>query len=204
MEIEFVIDGGAYCTLSPVVLSRGTIHAAGPYYCPHVRIRSSAVATNIRRTARSEDSARRRVSSRLSATWIKSPHAVGLTPDEFRRRNFVHEGETTATSQVIREKVEMDQLLDRAFELTGLPRKARTLCAHENPTSTIEKGIGFASFMHGAGFTGSGEVYLHQLWALKQRQKDRCEFWRPAQRLDREQIRSFRRSQPRLWELTLI
>ena len=33
------IDGGAYCTLSPVVLSRGTIHAAGPYFCPNVRIR---------------------------------------------------------------------------------------------------------------------------------------------------------------------
>src|SRR5262249_27300580 len=31
-EIEFTIDGGAYCTLSPVVLSRGTIHAGGPYY----------------------------------------------------------------------------------------------------------------------------------------------------------------------------
>jgi len=26
--------------------------------------------------------------------------------------------------------------------------------------SRIKKGIGFASFMHGAGFTGSGEVYL--------------------------------------------
>ncbi|MGI8836206.1 MAG: xanthine dehydrogenase family protein molybdopterin-binding subunit, partial [Pyrinomonadaceae bacterium] len=47
MDIEFIIDGGAYCTLSPVVLSRGTIHAAGPYFCPHVRIHSSAVATNI-------------------------------------------------------------------------------------------------------------------------------------------------------------
>ena len=47
MEIEFVIDGGAYCTLSPVVLSRGTIHAAGPYFCPNVRIRSQAVATNV-------------------------------------------------------------------------------------------------------------------------------------------------------------
>ena len=33
MDIDFVIDGGAYCTLSPVVLSRGTIHASGPYYC---------------------------------------------------------------------------------------------------------------------------------------------------------------------------
>src|SRR5499426_2542049 len=31
MEVELVIDGGAYTTLSPVVLSRGTIHAAGPY-----------------------------------------------------------------------------------------------------------------------------------------------------------------------------
>ncbi len=47
MEIDFVIDGGAYCTLSPVVLSRGTIHAAGPYSCPNVRIRSQAVATNM-------------------------------------------------------------------------------------------------------------------------------------------------------------
>src|SRR5260370_42458005 len=47
MEIDFVIDGGAYCTLSPVVLSRGTIHAAGPYYCPNVRIKSKAVATNM-------------------------------------------------------------------------------------------------------------------------------------------------------------
>ncbi len=47
MEIDFVIDGGAYCTLSPVVLSRGTIHAAGPYFCPNVRIHSKAVATNM-------------------------------------------------------------------------------------------------------------------------------------------------------------
>jgi CO/xanthine dehydrogenase Mo-binding subunit len=47
MEIDFAIDGGAYCTLSPVVLSRGTIHAAGPYFCANVRIHSRAVATNV-------------------------------------------------------------------------------------------------------------------------------------------------------------
>ena len=47
MDIDFTIDGGAYCTLSPVVLSRGTIHAAGPYSCPNVRVRGRAVATNV-------------------------------------------------------------------------------------------------------------------------------------------------------------
>ena len=36
-EIDFVIDGGAYATLSSAVLSRGTIHAGGPYYWPTCR-----------------------------------------------------------------------------------------------------------------------------------------------------------------------
>jgi CO/xanthine dehydrogenase Mo-binding subunit len=45
-EIDFTIDGGAYATLSSVVLSRGTIHAGGAYYWPSIRIRAKAVATN--------------------------------------------------------------------------------------------------------------------------------------------------------------
>jgi CO/xanthine dehydrogenase Mo-binding subunit len=36
----------------------------------------------------------------------------------------------------------------------------RVRFAQENPRSAIKRGIGFASFLHGAGFTGSGEEYL--------------------------------------------
>ena len=43
-DIEIVMDGGAYCTLTPVVLSRGALHAGGPYRCPDVRIRARANA----------------------------------------------------------------------------------------------------------------------------------------------------------------
>src|SRR5206468_9342208 len=46
-EIDFAIDGGAYATLSPVVLSRGTIHAPGPYNWPYITVRAKAMATNI-------------------------------------------------------------------------------------------------------------------------------------------------------------
>ena len=46
MEVHFTIDGGAYATLSPVVLSRGGIHATGPDHCPNIRIHCKAVATN--------------------------------------------------------------------------------------------------------------------------------------------------------------
>jgi CO/xanthine dehydrogenase Mo-binding subunit len=159
MEIDFVIDGGAYCTLSPVVLSRGTIHAAGPYVCPNVRIQSRAVATNVPPHGAFRGFGAPQSVFALERQLDKVAKAVGLTGEDLRRRNFIHEGETTATSQVIREKVEMEQLLERAFELTGY-REKRERFAQENASSQTKKGIGFASFMHGAGFTGSGEVYL--------------------------------------------
>src|ERR1041385_6984589 len=118
MEIEFIVDGGAYCTLSPVVLSRGTIHDAGPYFCPHVRIRSSAVATNIPPHGAFRGFGAPQSIFALELHMDKVANAIGLSPEEFRRRNFIKEGETTATNQVIREAVNLDQLLDRAFELT--------------------------------------------------------------------------------------
>jgi CO/xanthine dehydrogenase Mo-binding subunit len=159
MDIEFVIDGGAYCTLSPVVLSRGTIHAAGPYFSPNVRIRSSAVATNIPPHGAFRGFGAPQSIFALERHLDKVAAAVGLTPDEFRRRNFIQQGETTATSQIIREQVDMSGLLDRAFELTGYHEK-RERFAKENQGAPVKQGIGFATFMHGAGFTGSGEVYL--------------------------------------------
>src|SRR5688500_12787102 len=125
MEIEFIVDGGAYCTLSPVVLSRGTIHAAGPYYCPNVRIRSSAVASNVPPHGAFRGFGAPQSIFALERQLDLVAKTLGLTAEEFRRRNFVKEGQTTATSQVIREKVDMDQLLDRALELTGYHEKTQ-------------------------------------------------------------------------------
>ena len=164
MEIDFVIDGGAYCTLSPVVLSRGTIHAAGPYVCPNVRINSRAVATNYPPHGAFRGFGAPQSIFALERQLDKVAAAVELTPAEFRRRNFIHEGETTATSQVIRERVRMDDLLSRAFDLSDYyAKRERFKIENANGSGRRKRGIGFASFMHGAGFTGSGEVYLQSV-----------------------------------------
>ncbi|MFQ5777245.1 MAG: xanthine dehydrogenase family protein molybdopterin-binding subunit [Terriglobia bacterium] len=159
MEIDFVIDGGAYATLSAVVLSRGTIHAAGPYACSNVRIRSRAVATNAPPHGAFRGFGAPQSTFALERHLNRVARAVGLSPEELRRRNFLREGETTATGQVIREKVDMGRLLARAFELSDYHRKARRF-AEENKRNCHKKGVGFASFMHGAGFTGAGETQL--------------------------------------------
>src|SRR5437667_445427 len=131
MEIDFVIDGGAYCTLSPVVLSRGTIHAAGPYFCPNVRIQSRAVATNVPPHGAFRGFGAPQSIFALERHMDKVARTIGLTPEEFRRRNFIKQGETTATSQTIREKVDMEGLLNRAFELSDYYAK-RERFAREN------------------------------------------------------------------------
>ena len=162
IDIDFVIDGGAYCTLSPVVLSRGTIHAAGPYSCPNVRIKSRAVATNVPPHGAFRGFGAPQSIFALERHLDKVAQSVGLAPDELRRRNFLQQGETTATGQVITEQVDLSLLLDRAFELSDYHAK-RERFHRENQTSKVKRGIGFASFMHGAGFTGSGEVYLQSV-----------------------------------------
>ena len=165
-DIEFVLDGGAYATLSAVVLSRGAIHAAGPYQCPNVRIRSSAVATNAPPHGAFRGFGAPQSIFAMERHMDHVARAVGIAPEELRRRNFLHTGEATATGQVIREKVKLEHLLDRALELADYHSKTKAF-AEQNQHSRVKRGIGFASFMHGAGFTGSGERYLQSVAGLE-------------------------------------
>src|SRR5918911_1448363 len=144
MEIDFVIDGGAYATLSAVVLSRGTIHAAGPYFCPNVRIRSRAVSTNAPPHGAFRGFGAPQSIFALERHLDKVARAVGLTPEEFRRRNFITRGGTTATGQVVRDEVDFGALVDRAFELSGY-REKRERFGRENEGARVKRGVGFAT-----------------------------------------------------------
>jgi CO/xanthine dehydrogenase Mo-binding subunit len=159
MDIDFALDGGAYETLSPVVLSRGTIHAAGPYSCPNVRINGRAVATNAPPHGAFRGFGAPQSIFALERHIDRVAKAVGLSPAEFRRRNFIQQNQTSAVGQVIREPVDMVHLLNRALQLSDYEAKTRRFAA-ENPRNPLKRGMGLASFMHGAGFTGSGEEYL--------------------------------------------
>ena len=50
--------------------------------------------------------------------------------------------------------------MDRAFEASNYHEKRQRFAARKSRTASIKRGIGFAAFLHGAGFTGSGEEYL--------------------------------------------
>ncbi len=166
LDIDFVLDGGAYATLSQVVLSRGTIHSAGPYAVDHVRIRSRAVATNSPPHGAFRGFGAPQSIFALERHLDEIAHKVGLAPDELRRRNFVAKGGELATGQIVRDDIDMNALLAEALERSGWQAK-RERFARENPGSTVKRGMGLACFLHGTGFTGSGEKHLASIVGLE-------------------------------------
>ncbi len=174
--IDFAIDGGAYATLSPVVLSRGTIHAPGPYLWPFLEIRAKAMATNVPPHGAFRGFGAPQSIFALERHMDKIARAVGLSPEELRRRNFLSTGDRTATGQVLSDPVDMQALLDRALLESDFHAKQQSF-DRENPASPIKRGLGFATFFHGAGFTGSGERRLNSVVDLALNSEGRPEIF---------------------------
>ncbi len=165
-DIDVLLDGGAYVTLSPVVLSRGIIHAAGPYFCPNVRITGRAVLTNTVPFGAFRGFGAPQTLFACERHMDVVAAAIGMDPAEFRRRNLLRDGQTTATGQVISGGTDREALLDEALRISGYAvRKTSRATGVEaggnaSRTTHIRRGMGLATVMHGAGFTGNGEVYL--------------------------------------------
>jgi CO/xanthine dehydrogenase Mo-binding subunit len=169
-DIEVVMDGGAYCTLSPVVLSRATIHAGGPYRCDHVRIRGRAMATNTPPNGAFRGFGAPQVEFAAETQANRVAEALGMSPLELRRRWVYRTGDVTPTGQVLRESVAAEEVLERAAEASEFERmRERTAGARaaRTPATRTGHGIGLALGWHGAGFTGSGEVRLASVASLE-------------------------------------
>jgi CO/xanthine dehydrogenase Mo-binding subunit len=165
IDIDLATDGGAYCTLSSTVLSRATLHSPGPYVCPNIRVRSRAWATNTVPYGAFRGFGAPQAIFAIERHMDEIAAAIGMDAIDLRRRNFLHDGDTTATEQVMRDPVILDKLLDRALaESDYYGRRARFV--EENQTSPVKRGLGISAFYHGSGFTGSGERYLNSLAGL--------------------------------------
>jgi len=181
-DIEVVMDGGAYCTLTPVVLSRGVLHAGGPYRCPNVRLRGKATRTNTPPNGAFRGFGAPQTEFAAETQLNRLAEQLNMSPAEIRRRNVYRLNDTTPTGQVLRESVAGEEVLeqalsaslfDRVRELTGREAAERsgsgTIPA--GPLRSTDRrfanGIGLALAWHGAGFTGSGEVMLKSVASVE-------------------------------------
>ncbi|HET6380126.1 MAG TPA: xanthine dehydrogenase family protein molybdopterin-binding subunit [candidate division Zixibacteria bacterium] len=162
-EIEVVMDGGAYCTLTPVVLSRGVLHAGGPYRCENVRIVGRAMATNTPPNGAFRGFGAPQTEFAIETQVNRIAGELGISPLELRRRWAYRQGDVTPTGQVLRESVAALDVLEAVASASDFERhRHQTAEARRRRTdgARLASGIGLALAWHGAGFTGSGEIKL--------------------------------------------
>ncbi|MFH1131512.1 MAG: molybdopterin cofactor-binding domain-containing protein, partial [Pseudomonadota bacterium] len=157
VEIEIVFDGGAYATMSPVVLSRGAIHASGAYNWPNAKIEAVAYRTNTPPNGAFRGFGVPQTIFAIESHMDRLAKACGMEPHSFREKNRLKIGDKTATSQVLKESVGSEQVLQKALESSNFEEKYRSWGQGKD---RVARGIGLGFFWHGAGFTGSGEAKI--------------------------------------------
>jgi CO/xanthine dehydrogenase Mo-binding subunit len=160
MDIDVLFDGGAYCTLSPVVLSRGVLHATGPYRCDHVRVLGRATMTNTPPNGAFRGFGAPQTLFAIEVHLERIAEALGMDSIALRRHNALRAGDTTATGQHLDRSCSVLEVLEEALERSGYEEKRRAYAG-------TDRGIGLALYFHGSGFTGSGELKLASRAALE-------------------------------------
>ena len=185
IEIDALFDGGAYATLSAVVLSRGVIHASGPYRCDHIRIRGRAVMTNTPPNGAFRGFGAPQTQFAAEVHMDRIAAELGLDPVRVRAINALRPGDTTATGQRLGKDCSARQVLREAVRRTDFKMRRRAIALanrraealrHDGPVSAFAaprrrgknaghdgrnlRGIGLSLFFHGSGFTGGGETKL--------------------------------------------
>ncbi|MBF0546017.1 MAG: xanthine dehydrogenase family protein [Candidatus Riflebacteria bacterium] len=161
--VDYFVDAGAFATLSPIVLWRGTVHAVGPYVCDNVLIRTAAVATNKVPCGAYRGFGSPQVIFAGESMIDEIAYELNLDPIEIRRRNILRIGDSTVTNQKIDKSCGLEETLDKAYEKSNWKEKWKPYSSNSG-IDKIKKGIGVSTIYYGVGL-GAGGKHLDRAGA---------------------------------------
>src|SRR6185295_14788826 len=132
-EVDYLLDGGAYATLSPVVLFRGTVHACGPYRVPNVKVDSRVVRTHKVPCGAFRGFGEPQVVFACESQMDLLAERLGIDPLELRVRNALREGDETITGHKLTSSVGFHDVLARVAASADWERKRALYAATSGP-----------------------------------------------------------------------
>lgn len=154
MDVDITLNGGAYLTLSSVVLQRSLLCAIGVYNIPNVRVRGQAVKTNTVPTGAFRGFGGPQSIFAIETHMAHVAEKIGCSPLELKHKYFVKTGDDTCTGGKFTYDVKLEEMLKRAEKMSDFSDKYKK---YSKENGIKRKGIGMSIFLHGCGFTGSGE-----------------------------------------------
>lgn len=155
LEIDISLDGGAYCTLTPVVQSRCVLHCAGFYDCTYIKVTSNSYATNTPPNGAFRGFGAPQAIFGIERHIDDIAKFLGISPMDAREVNLPTSVSKSVTDAKIDEHKRVRDIFQRAREVSRFDEKYKSKKPY--------KGVGMALFMHGGGFTGIGESLLNSV-----------------------------------------
>ena len=100
-DVTALFDTGAYASWGPTVANRVPVHAMGPYRVPNVRTWGDAWFTNAPPSGAFRGFGVPQAAIAHEAMMDELADKLGIDRLEFRLRNALHVGDTTATGQTL-------------------------------------------------------------------------------------------------------
>ncbi|MDR7235962.1 xanthine dehydrogenase family protein molybdopterin-binding subunit [Neobacillus drentensis] len=157
LSVEIYLDGGANVGLSSVVLQRALINSAGVYNIPHFHAKGYVLKTNT-----VPNGAFRGFGAPQSFAGIEShlghlSKLANIEPLEYKRKYLVKQGDPTITKGIFRDPILVEDMIEDLLKTSEYKKKKQEFQRFNQQNLRNKKGIGTSLFLHGCGFTGSGE-----------------------------------------------
>lgn len=157
--IDYYVDGGAYSTLTPIVLWRGTVHALGPYECENIHVRSYGVATNKVPCGAYRGFGSPQVIFAGESMIDEIAYSLNIDPVKIRQTNGYRIGSKTATGQLLDQSCGLQETINKAFDKAEWQKKWQK---PDQRQGVIRKGIGVSTVYYGVGL-GAGGKHLDRV-----------------------------------------
>jgi len=154
MDIDVMYDGGAYTTLSAVVLQRGIICANGIYKMDNLRVHGRAIKTNTVPSGAYRGFGAPQTFFAVEMLMDHIAKDLKVETLAFKQVHIVVQGDETSTGGKYHFPVPVPEMIEEVDRASNFREKKKK---YLHQTGRYRRGIGMSMVFHGAGFTGSGE-----------------------------------------------
>ncbi|HCQ31406.1 TPA: hypothetical protein DIU27_03440 [Candidatus Collierbacteria bacterium] len=156
LEVDFLLDGGAYETISSIVLSRAMLHP-GSFTSPNILVTGKAVQTNTPPNGAFRGFGAPQIFFAVESHLDHCIRQLVLNEIDFRKNNLLTSESASLSSQKM-----------GGYGVNLVFEEAIDFCSYENLKLKVKEfnesnrkkkmGLGIASVFHGTGYTGFQDI----------------------------------------------
>ncbi|RKY56887.1 MAG: aldehyde oxidase [Candidatus Neomarinimicrobiota bacterium] len=153
LDIDVLLNAGAYNGLSPVVLQRAIFSATNVYNIKNLNVRGRNFMTNLVPSGAYRGFGAPQTIFGIEMLFHNIAVKLGVDPLEYKMRHLLKKNDPTCTGGQVHEEVKMPEIINKIVKNSDYYNKLKSNKKYQ--------GIGISLFLHGCGFTGKGETMIN-------------------------------------------